>query len=60
MQKAAPFVVRVALDDKEVANRRPAGSTGTAAIFTGHAKPAHMIRQVILRQMAILNYVLPF
>jgi RND family efflux transporter MFP subunit len=58
--QAAPFIVRVALDNKDVANSLPAGSTGTAAIFTSRVKPAHVIRQVILRQMAIMNYVIPF
>jgi multidrug resistance efflux pump len=58
--EAAPFVVRIALDDKQVAARLPAGSTGTAAIFTDHVKPSHVIRKVVLRQTAIMNYVLPF
>ncbi len=57
---AAPFVVRVRLDDQEFANRLPAGSAGTAAIFTDHVKVAHIIRKVILRQIAILNYINPF
>ena len=34
--EVAPFVVRVRLDDAELADRLPAGSTGTAAIFTEH------------------------
>jgi multidrug resistance efflux pump len=58
--EAAPFVVRVRLDDAEVASNLPAGSTGTAAIYTEHLKPTHVIRRVILRQIAILNYVYPF
>ena len=58
--QAAPLIVRVALDNKEVANSLPAGSTGTAAIFTSRVKPAHVIRKVILRQMAIMNYLIPF
>jgi RND family efflux transporter MFP subunit len=58
--QSAPFVVRVKLDDTDFANRLPAGATGTAAIFTEHIKPAHVIRQVLLRQIAILNYVNPF
>ena len=37
-----------------------AGSTGTAAIFTDHVTPAHIVRKVLLRQLAILNYVNPF
>ncbi|MEI5668760.1 efflux RND transporter periplasmic adaptor subunit [Bosea sp. CCNWLW174] len=57
---AAPFVVRIRLDDQVAAMRLPAGSTGTAAIFTDHVKASHMIRRVILRQVAILNYINPF
>ena len=58
--QAAPFVVRVVLDDKEFAKSLPAGSTGEAAIFTDRVRAAHVIRKVILRQLAILNYVIPF
>jgi hypothetical protein len=45
--QSAPFVVRVRLDDTAFANRLPAGATGTAAIFTEHIKPAHVIRRVL-------------
>lgn len=58
--QAAPFVVRVRLDDTAFARALPAGATGTAAIFTDHIKPAHVIRKVLLRQIAILNYINPF
>jgi RND family efflux transporter MFP subunit len=58
--QSAPFVVRVRLDDEEFASQLPAGAAGTAAIFTDHIKPAHVIRKVLLRQIAILNYVNPF
>jgi multidrug resistance efflux pump len=58
--QAAPFVVRVKLDDAEVAKRLPAGSAGDAAIFTEHVKATHVIRKVLLRQIAITNYVNPF
>jgi RND family efflux transporter MFP subunit len=58
--QSAPFAVRVKLDDEEFARRLPAGSTGTAAIFTEHVKISHIIRRVLLRQIAILNYVNPF
>jgi multidrug resistance efflux pump len=58
--EAAPFAVRVKLDDGEVARKLPAGATGTAAIYTEHLKPTHVVRRVILRQIAILNYVNPF
>jgi RND family efflux transporter MFP subunit len=56
----APFAVRVKLDDEALAARLPAGSVGNAAIFTDQVKVAHVIRKVLLRQTAILNYVLPF
>jgi multidrug resistance efflux pump len=58
--QAAPFAVRVKLDDAAVAQRLPAGSVGDAAIFTDHIKAAHVIRKVLLRQIAITNYVIPF
>ncbi len=58
--ESAPFVIRVALDDRAFAQRLPAGSTGTAAIYTEHLKPTHVVRRVLLRQVAILNYVNPF
>src|SRR5690606_35776701 len=57
---AAPFVVRVRLDDAELANSLPAGATGTAAIYTDRVKVAHIIRKVVLRRIAIVNYVIPF
>jgi hypothetical protein len=40
--------------------RLPAGSVGDAAIYTDHVKVSHIIRQVVLRQAAILNFVNPF
>jgi RND family efflux transporter MFP subunit len=58
--QSAPFVVRVRLDDESLAKLLPAGSTGTAAIFTEAVKPTHIIRKVLLRQIAILNYINPF
>jgi len=58
--ESEPFVVRVALADAEVANRLPAGTTGDAAIFTDRVKVSHVIRKILLRQIAILNYINPF
>ncbi len=58
--QAAPFGVRVKLDDTEFVKRLPAGATGTAAIFTDRVKVAHIIRKVLLRQIAITNYINPF
>jgi len=58
--QAAPFVVRIRLDDQTFAASLPAGATGDAAIFTEHVAAAHVIRKVLLRQIAITNYVNPF
>lgn len=58
--ESLPFVVRVRLDDQALTNRLPAGATGTAAIYTDHVKVTHVIRAVMLRQIAIMNYVNPF
>lgn len=58
--QSAPFVVRFSLDDPELAKRLPAGSTGEAAIYTEHVQVAHVIRKVMLRMTAIMNYVNPF
>jgi hypothetical protein len=57
--QSVPFVVRLKLDDQEVAQRLPAGSVGLAAIFTDHVKASHVIRKVVIRQLAILNYINP-
>jgi hypothetical protein len=48
------------MDDGEFVRRLPAGATGTAAIYTDHVKVSHIIRRVLLRQVAIINYVNPF
>lgn len=55
-----PFVARIKLADAQLAERLPGGSIGEAAIYTDHVKVTHVIRKVVLRQKAILNYVLPF
>jgi multidrug resistance efflux pump len=58
--QAAPFVARVKLDDTGFAASLPAGSAGDAAIFTDRVHATHVIRKVLLRQIAILNYINPF
>jgi hypothetical protein len=57
---SAPSAVRIRLDDADLLKRLPAGSTGEAAIFTDHVKAAHIVRKVMLRMTAILNFVNPF
>lgn len=56
--RAEPFFVRVALEDADVASLPP-GSAGTAAIYTGAVTPTHIIRKVMIRMDAIVNYVWP-
>ncbi|MFA5955605.1 HlyD family secretion protein [Hyphomicrobium sp.] len=58
--QSAPFIVRIKLDDDSLAHHLPAGSTGSAAIFTEHVTSTHVIRRVMLRMIAITNYVNPF
>ncbi len=58
--QSAPLVVRVKLDDEELASRLPAGGTGDAAIFTEHVRVTHIIRRVMLRMIAFVNYINPF
>jgi RND family efflux transporter MFP subunit len=58
--QSVPFVVRIRLDDEAFARALPAGATGEAAIFTDRVRAAHVIRKVLLRQTAIINYVYPF
>jgi hypothetical protein len=36
------------------------GSTGEPATFTDRVKGGHVIRNVLLRQIAIANYINPF
>jgi RND family efflux transporter MFP subunit len=58
--QTGPFVVRVELDDKEFATSLPAGSSGEAAIFTDRVRITYIIRKIMLRQIAILNFINPF
>lgn len=58
--ESKPIVVRVTLDDKTLASRLVSGSTVDAAIFTDRLRVTHIIRKIILRQTAIVNYIYPF
>jgi len=58
--RALPFAVRVALDDPALAAQLPVGATGEAAIYTDSVKLTHIIRRVMIRMSAWLNYIVPF
>lgn len=53
------LVVRIRLDDKQLARELPLGAAGTVAIYTGKGKPFHVISKIALRMKAWMNY-LPF
>ncbi|CAM5479664.1 Inner membrane protein YiaV OS=Afipia felis OX=1035 GN=yiaV PE=3 SV=1 [Afipia felis] len=55
--ESKPIAVRVTLDDKALASSLISGSTADAAIFTDRLRVTHIIRKIILRQLAILNYI---
>jgi len=56
---AAPFVVRLQLENPEVLDGMVVGSIGSAAIYTSHVKAAQIIRKVMIRLAAIMNYIQP-
>lgn len=58
--QAAPFAVRIEIDDPTLAAQLPAGTVGEAAIYTETVKATHIIRRVMIRMTTYLDYVLPF
>ena len=61
-QSAVPFAVRLRLDedaDIDVASLR-GGTVGTAAIYTEKSRASHLIRRVMIRMEAWMNYVVPW
>lgn len=54
-----PFFVTLELDDKDVENSLPAGAIGSVAIYTKNVKAAHIIRKVMIRMDAWMNYIIP-
>lgn len=56
---AEPFFVRLRLDDVPNEELLKPGAVGTAAIYTESVAPTHIIRKVMIRMEAILNYLNP-
>ena len=54
-----PFFVRLDLEDSKDAASLIPGSLGTVAIYTSKVKIAHIIRKVMIRVEAIMNYIDP-
>jgi len=51
------LVVRVILDDEELAKDLPLGGAGTAAIYTQALGPFHLISKVTIRMKMWMNYL---
>lgn len=54
-----PFAVRINVDAGELLDRLPAGAVGSIAIYTEAASATHVIRRVMIRMDAFMNYVIP-
>ena len=57
--EAGPFFVLLKLDDPDVEASLMPGALADVAIYTPRTKAAHLIRRVMIRMTAILNYVNP-
>jgi len=53
------LVVRIRLDDEELARKLPLGAAGTTAIYTEVGKPFHVITKITVRMKGWMYY-LPF
>ena len=57
-KRAEPYQVILEITDQSVApNSLPGGAVGIAAIYTDRAQFSHVIRRVMLRMQAWLNYL---
>ena len=52
------LVVRIQLDDEDLAKKLPLGAAGTTSIYTGFGKPFHLISKVVVRIKSYM-YFLP-
>ena len=57
--EALPFYVSIILKDEAAAQAMPAGTVGTAAIYTETATMTHIIRKVMIRMESYMNYIVP-
>ena len=56
----APYAVLLELDDESVIpDQIPGGVAGTAAIYTESVQATHVIRKIMLRMEAWMNYINP-
>jgi len=59
---AGPFAVRIKLDEDPSlqGHSLPVGAVGSMAIYSSKGKATHIIRKVMIRMDAFMNYVMPF
>jgi multidrug resistance efflux pump len=50
------LVVRIHLDDEELAKELPLGGAGSVAIYTKTGRPFHVISKITIRLNALMNY----
>ena len=53
------YAVKISFSDEAVAKKMSLGSGGSAAIYTKHGKPVHIISKVVMRMKKWLAYVVP-
>lgn len=60
-QQPQPFgvILKMEPDDELDMESMPGGTVGTAAIYTDHGRPTHIIRRVMVRMQAWMDYVIP-
>lgn len=51
------LLVRIRLDDEALAKSLPLGAAGSTAIYTGFAKPFHLISKVVIRMKSYFFYL---
>ncbi|MGI9401000.1 MAG: HlyD family secretion protein [Rhizobiaceae bacterium] len=55
---AEPFMIRIVLDNPEDSSVMTPGNAGTIAIYTESVSFTHVIRKVMIRMEAIMNYII--
>jgi multidrug resistance efflux pump len=53
------LLVRITIDDQDLANKLPLGAASSVAIYTDTLKPLHVISKITLRMKSWINYA-PF
>ncbi len=51
------LLVRITLDDQELADDLPLGAAGSVAIYTNRGKPFHVISKITVRVKMWMNYL---